>query len=57
MTNDEFAKLESDEEPNQGCKINAFHAHLDQCEQCRNNPFGLCETGAKLLLGVAAQPN
>lgn len=26
-----------------------FHAHLDQCEQCRNNPFGLCPEGSRLL--------
>lgn len=30
-------------------QIDVFHQHLDECEQCENNPFGLCETGAKLL--------
>lgn len=30
-------------------KINKFHCHLDICERCRNNPFNLCEVGAKLL--------
>ena len=27
-----------------------FHKHLDECEHCRKNPFGLCPTGQKLLL-------
>ncbi len=26
-----------------------FHEHLDACEQCRDQPFNLCETGAKAL--------
>ena len=26
-----------------------FHAHLNVCAQCRNNPCGLCPTGADLL--------
>jgi hypothetical protein len=26
-----------------------FHDHLDGCEQCRSQPFGLCAEGAKLL--------
>jgi hypothetical protein len=29
--------------------IPAFHEHLDQCAQCRNHPFDLCDTGATLL--------
>ena len=29
--------------------IDAFHAHLDECQQCRDNPTNLCETGAILL--------
>lgn len=28
---------------------NIFHAHLDVCAQCRNNPFGLCEAGELAL--------
>jgi hypothetical protein len=28
----------------------AFHQHLDRCEQCRTQPFGLCVEGAKMLL-------
>jgi len=34
-------------------RIDRFHAHLDICSQCRNNPFGLCSTGAKLLKEAA----
>ena len=29
-----------------------FHAHLDECQQCRDNPFKLCCTGHVLLLKV-----
>ena len=28
---------------------NAFHDHLDKCQQCRDNPFRLCDTGATLI--------
>ena len=34
-------------------KIDKFHAHLDVCSQCRNHPFYLCPTGAKLLKDAA----
>ena len=34
-------------------RIDKFHAHLDVCSQCRNHPFGLCPTGAKLLKEAA----
>lgn len=27
-----------------------FHEHIQECEQCRHNPFGLCQAGARLLL-------
>lgn len=27
----------------------AFHRHLDQCQQCREHPFDLCDEGARLL--------
>ncbi len=27
-----------------------FHAHLDVCKQCRENPFDLCKTGDALLV-------
>lgn len=30
-----------------------FHAHLDTCKQCRNNPFDLCPTGSRVLQEVA----
>jgi hypothetical protein len=35
----------------------AFHCHLDQCAQCREHPFELCEEGAILLraAGIEAQ--
>lgn len=26
-----------------------FHAHLDVCRRCREQPFNLCPTGACLL--------
>ena len=26
-----------------------FHAHLDECERCRNQPFNLCPTGAAIM--------
>ena len=29
--------------------LESFHAHLDCCAQCRNNPFGLCSRGFSLL--------
>jgi hypothetical protein len=28
---------------------NIFHSHLDECEQCRRNPFGLCPEGDRRL--------
>lgn len=34
--------------------IDAFHAHLDVCRQCRDNPFALCVEGYKLLETAAA---
>jgi len=33
--------------------IKDFHAHLDDCSRCRNNPMGLCPVGAKLLQRVS----
>lgn len=27
-----------------------FHSHLDECKQCRDNPFKLCSIGHTLLL-------
>lgn len=28
---------------------NDFHAHLDECAQCREHPFALCSVGAESL--------
>lgn len=34
-----------------------FHAHLDVCSQCSNNPFALCQTGSDLIhKAVGATP-
>lgn len=46
-----LSKNESDAVPEQPKTVtDAFHAHLDRCEQCRNHPFGLCPEGRKLLM-------
>jgi len=29
-----------------------FHDHLDECEQCRNNPMSLCPEGELILIKV-----
>ncbi len=34
-------------------RIDKFHSHLGICSQCRNHPFGLCPTGARLLKEAA----
>jgi hypothetical protein len=33
-----------------------YHAHLDDCGQCMNQPFNLCPTGAALLTDAAIGP-
>ena len=33
-----------------------WHAHLDDCEQCRDNPFALCSIGHRLLYAAAGMP-
>ena len=33
--------------------MDRFHAHLDECKQCRDRPFGLCPSGQTLLLAAA----
>jgi hypothetical protein len=34
-----------------------FHAHLDVCGQCRDNPFALCPIGYELLIdAVTSEP-
>ena len=38
-------------------KIDKFHAHLDICSQCRNQPFNLCPIGARLLIDAATTAN
>ena len=30
----------------------AFHRHLDECAQCRNNPFDLCSAGHILIVSI-----
>ena len=32
----------------------AFHRHLDQCAQCRGNPWGVCAEGVRILTGEGA---
>ena len=32
---------------------NEFHDHLDECRQCRDNPWNLCQAGADKLKRVA----
>lgn len=32
----------------------AFHAHLDACARCRNQPFNLCPDGSRLLAAAGA---
>ena len=32
-----------------------FHTHLDDCRQCRENPFGLCSTGSELLRAAGGE--
>jgi hypothetical protein len=36
--------------------IQAFHAHLDVCHQCCNNPMALCAKGDMLLQNAAVPP-
>ncbi len=37
-------------------KPHAFHAHLEKCKQCMNQPFNLCRTGANLMILTARDP-
>jgi hypothetical protein len=32
-----------------------FHAHLDECARCEENPFGLCATGADALAAAVEE--
>lgn len=36
-------------------KIDEFHNHLDKCQQCENNPFNLCQVGAKLMEAIKSE--
>jgi hypothetical protein len=36
---------------------NEFHAHLDVCRRCREEPFNLCTTGLRLALKQAIKFN
>ncbi len=36
--------------------VSLFHAHLDECQQCRENPFGLCPKGEALLINCVSEP-
>jgi hypothetical protein len=33
-----------------------FHDHLDECEQCREQPFNLCATGDRLIKACVVKP-
>ncbi len=43
----------SEQKQEQYDRIDKFHAHLDDCKQCRDHPFDLCPDGAKLLKEAA----
>lgn len=36
-------------------KADSFHRHLDECQQCREHPFALCQAGERLLLSMQEQ--
>jgi len=38
-------------------EIEAFHAHLDECERCRNQPFNMCPKGNLLLVATSSEPD
>lgn len=35
--------------------VEAFHAHLDGCERCRNQPFNMCPKGNLLLVATGPE--
>ena len=41
-------------EPLNDAPEHPFHAHLANCERCRNHPFDLCNDGAALLGDAAS---
>ncbi len=30
-----------------------FHSHVDDCEQCKNNPFDLCHEGQYIICQIS----
>lgn len=36
--------------------VSLFHVHLDECQQCRENPLGLCPKGEALLINCVSEP-
>lgn len=30
-----------------------FHAHIDDCDQCKNNPFDLCHEGQYIISQIS----
>lgn len=48
---DPFVQIEEAKEAMNA--TDAFHAHLDECDQCESGPFNLCEEGSRLLREAA----
>lgn len=36
--------------------VDAFHNHLDTCQQCHDHPFDLCKVGLPLFKAIAGPP-
>lgn len=36
-------------------RLRAFHAHLDQCQRCRDQPFDMCVVGRVLLMATVKE--
>lgn len=49
LTEDEIKQAVADYVASDEFAGDAFHAHLDECEQCRNRPHNLCSVGESLL--------
>lgn len=49
-TGDQKQQIEADDKI-----VNVFHSHLDECAQCREHPFALCDTGRKLIVEAATE--
>lgn len=39
--------------PTSSPKSDAFHAHLDECDRCRDRPFDLCVIGERKFEAAA----